>query len=158
MEPWQLAGARSCTISWFIFERKRGRISGGTWGDTGWLLRGKTGNVRAIYTSHVTRTRSLRVFLTEKFWGSQMARKLTGTRKAGERTLCKARRAYSDSQGRKTPSGTAGEDARVSGHLQLSPPLGFHLRHQVSLFSALGIALFCREALPRNLGRQKRAH
>ena len=35
----------------------------------GRLLRfGKTGNVLAIYTSHVTKRMSLWVFLTEKFW------------------------------------------------------------------------------------------
>lgn len=63
--------------------------------------------MRAIYTSHVTGTESLRSISDPgTVLSGHVTRKCTGTRKAGEK-------AFEVSRGDETPPGTAGEDARA---------------------------------------------
>lgn len=73
----------------------------------GWLRRGKTGTVRAIYTSHVTGTKSLwNIPDPGTVLSGHVTRKFTGTRKAGDK-------AFEVSRGEETPPGTAGDNARA---------------------------------------------
>lgn len=68
----------------------------------GWLLREKTGKVCAIYTSHVTGTKSLRNIPDPgKVLGGRVARKLSGTRKAEGRTFAESREGICGNQGKR---------------------------------------------------------